>query len=142
MSVQRLTVFTPPSPEAVTAVTRCLGDAGVNGVTMLINRMQEGDALRLIVDKPAIAKQALEKAGFMVAAATVVAIEIPDEPGAIAKLLDLLSLGKIEYDFMNVFPSGKNLGKAVVVLIPKKPKALETVLEKSNYRTLDGVDLT
>lgn len=56
--------------------------------------------LRMIVDQPEQAKQALRSAGVVVKSSEVLAFEVEDKPGALAELLRKLSDGGVGIEYM------------------------------------------
>lgn len=142
MSIQRITIFAPPEPDNVIKATEIIGAAAVNGVTMTIDRMHEGNVIRFLVDYPDKALQALEAADFLAKSEAIEAIEIPDKPGSMASFLRFLKENLIEYDFLEVFPSGQDNNKAVVVFKTKFVERLARVVDGSDYRAITPNDLT
>ncbi|HDS11601.1 MAG TPA: hypothetical protein ENN77_01705 [Candidatus Wirthbacteria bacterium] len=141
MSVSRITVFVPPEPDNIIRVTQIIGEAGVNGVIMTLNRLYEGNTIRFIVDKPHEAVEALSKNNCLVKAEDIYAIEIDDVPGSLASFLGLLKKNGILYDSLQVLPSGTDLEKAVI-LIQSDLEILPQIVKQNGYRLLSGEDLT
>ncbi len=141
MSVSRITVFVEPKPENIIAVTKCIGDAGANGVTMLLNRTHGGDVIRFFVDKPAEAFAALEAAEYMVKRDEFIAVAIDDIPGSLARFLHLIKDARIDYDYLQVFPSGKDADCAIVIFDACESAIGET-LSSHGFRMLAASELT
>lgn len=108
--VMQLTVFLENSPGRLAGLTRALGNAGVNMRALMVADTAEFGVVRIICDRPETARQALEDAGFSVSITDVIAVEIPDRPGGLADVLEVIgSVGaNVEYAYCFVEPCGQN----------------------------------
>lgn len=106
--VTQLTVFLENSPGRLAGLTRALGDAGVNMRALMVADTAEFGVVRIICDQPEAAKRAAEEAGFSVSTTEVIAVEVPDRPGGLADVLELIgSAGtNVEYAYCFVEPGG------------------------------------
>jgi hypothetical protein len=57
----------------------------------------------MLCDRPHSARRALEAAGFAVSITRVVAVEVPDRPGGLADVLELLGSQDINVEYMYCF---------------------------------------
>ncbi|MBN2848513.1 MAG: ACT domain-containing protein [Coriobacteriia bacterium] len=107
--VKQLTVFLENSPGRLAGLTRALGNAGVNMRALMVADTAEFGVVRIICDRPETAREALENAGFGVSVTEVLAVEVPDEPGGLADILEALgAVGiNIEYAYCFVEPGGQ-----------------------------------
>jgi len=99
MSVTQLAIFIENKPGRLLAVTRLLGDAGVNIRGYSIADTAEYGILRLLVDQPQRAHQVLREHEFTVHESQVVLVEVPDRPGGVAEVLGKLADTNIEYTY-------------------------------------------
>ncbi|HOF86812.1 MAG TPA: ACT domain-containing protein [Armatimonadota bacterium] len=101
MSVTQLAVFIQNKPGRLAAVTRILGDAGVNIRGFSIADTEDYGILRLLVNREDAARDALRAGGFTVHESQVILVEVPDQPGGFAGVLDLVAaLGvNVEYTY-------------------------------------------
>jgi hypothetical protein len=86
-AMKQLTIPTEGHPGELAAVTRILGEAGINIES--IDGEEEGDGhgvLSLTVDRYDEALRLLRAAGFRPITEDAVVIRVPDEPGALAKV--------------------------------------------------------
>ena len=107
--IKQLTVFLENSPGRLADLTRALGDAGVNMRAMMVADTADFGVVRIICDRPDAAEAALEAAGFGVSVTEVIAVEVPDRPGGLADILEVLgSVGvNVEYAYCFVEPKGE-----------------------------------
>lgn len=106
--VKQLTVFLENSPGRLAGLTRAIGNAGVNMRAMMVADTADFGVVRIICDRPDTAQEALESAGFGVSVTEVLAVEVPDRPGGLADVLEVLGgVGvNVEYAYCFVEPSG------------------------------------
>jgi hypothetical protein len=108
--IKQLTVFLENSPGRLAGLTRALGNAGVNMRALMVADTAEYGVVRIICDRPEVAREALERAGFGVTVADVLAVEVPDTPGGLADVLEALGARRVnvEYAYCYVEPGGSS----------------------------------
>lgn len=104
--VKQLTVFLENTPGRLAGLARALGDAGVNMRALMVADTADFGVVRVICDRPDTARAALEAAGFGVSVTDVIAVEVPDHPGGLADVLEVISgVGaNVEYAYCYVEP--------------------------------------
>lgn len=140
MKVNQVSVFIENKSGRLTDVTRTLADAGVNIRALSIADTIDYGLLRLIVNEPAIAKKALADAGFTVALTEVLAIEVPDRPGGLAGIIDILSAAELNIEYMYAFVGTSGENAIVVFRIGNVDEAI-AALQNKGVRILTGDDL-
>lgn len=135
--VMQLTVFLENSPGRLAGLTRALGDAGVNMRALMVADTAEFGVVRIICDRPETARTALEDAGFSVSTAHVVAVEVPDRPGGLADVLEVIgSAGaNVEYAYCFVEPGGS---AAIDVFRVQETAAVTEALRSAGMRVLEA----
>ena len=133
--VKQLTVFLENSPGRLARLTRSLGDAGVNMRALMVADTAEFGVVRIICDRPEDAKSALDESGFSVSVTDVIAVAVPDRPGGLADILEVLgSEGmNVEYAYCFVEPGGE---AAVDVFRVERVADAMRVLEEAGIRVL------
>lgn len=108
--IQQLTVFVENAPGRLARLTRVLGDAGVNMRALMVADTADFGVVRIICDRPDDAREALEAAGFSVSVTEVIAVEVPDRPGGLADVLEVIESAhaNVEYAYCYVEPAGSN----------------------------------
>ncbi|KPJ64585.1 amino acid-binding protein [candidate division KD3-62 bacterium DG_56] len=114
MKVTQISVFLENKSGRLAEVAQALAQQRINIRALSIADTIDYGVLRLIVNDPHGAREALDKAGFTATETDVIAVEMPDQPGALAKIIRLLSDQNIniEYGYAFVGRSGEN---AIVV---------------------------
>ena len=122
MGLKQISVFLENTTGRLGEVTKALSVAGVNIRAISIADTADFGILRLIADKTDAAIDALNNAGFTTKQTDVVAVEIEDIPGSLAKLMELFQQSQvnIEYLYASLGTSSDSLkqgngGKAVVI---------------------------
>lgn len=115
MRVKQISIFLENKSGRLAAVTRLLGEAGINIRALSIADTSDFGILRLIVNDPARAYATLKDAGFTVSETDVIAVEIPDRPGGLSEVLDLLHENGINVEYLYAFVSHAS-GTALVLL--------------------------
>jgi hypothetical protein len=94
--------------------------------------------LRLIVNDTERATAALKAAGFTVRKTPVVAVEVPDRPGALAATLNALRGIEVEYMYAFVRKSGD---RAIVVFRFEDVEGAVATLRKAGAKILEARDV-
>jgi hypothetical protein len=126
--IEQLSVFLENKPGRLAEMARVLGEAGNNMRAFVVADTAEFGVARIIVDRPNGARRALEAAGFGVKLTEVIAVEVPDRPGGLAHVLDMLEDAgiNVEYAYCFVEPNGQ---VAVDVFRVEDPTAATEALE-------------
>ena len=99
MQVEQISVFLENKTGRLAEVTRCLAVASINIRALSLADTSDFGILRLIVNDPAKAKSTLRECGFTVGVNTVIAVEVPDHPGGLDKILTLLEESEINVEY-------------------------------------------
>jgi hypothetical protein len=100
MRIQQISVFLENKTGRLADVTKLIAGALVNIRAISIADTADFGILRLIVDKPAEAVEALSKGGFTTRITDVLAIEIPDQPGSLAKVMDIFKQTGVNIEYL------------------------------------------
>jgi hypothetical protein len=140
MKLKQLSLFLENKPGALSRPVRLLAKAGINILTLSIADTGQFGILRLIVRDWEKAKGLLEQDGFVVKVTDMVAVEVTDQPGGLADILDVLEKAGTNVAFMYAFTE-KRKGRAVLVFRFDDPDAAIRVLQKKNINVVDSGDL-
>jgi hypothetical protein len=103
MKVKQLSLFLENKPGALSRPANLLAKAGFNLLTLSIADTRQFGILRFIVAEWEKAKALLEREGFVVNVADMVAIEVADEPGGLARVLAALDKTPVNVEYMYGF---------------------------------------
>jgi len=137
MKLKQIVISIENSSGRLLEVTSALGEAGIN--LRALNLVDTGafGQLRLIVSDLAVARRILMEMQIPAFVNEVVAVEIEDKPGSLAKLLEPLGEVNINVVFMYAF-IGFSSEKAVMIFrFSDNDKAIE-VLQAGGIKLLDA----
>ena len=137
MKVQQISVFLENKTGRLAQVTRVLGEQSINIRALSIADTTDFGILRLIVNDPDSAYQALKKAGFTVSTTEVIAVEVGDEPGGLARILEILQEKSINIEYLYAFLQKASNAALVVFRVEQIDEAID-VLQKNNVSILSG----
>ena len=140
MKVEQISIFLENKPGGLEEVTRILKDAQINIRTLSLADTTDFGILRLIVNNVDTASRVLKERGFRFSRTTVVAVEVPDRPGGLHSILEVLSKNGINVEYLYAFVerSGEN---AVIIFRFDAPDAAIDVLQKNGLTVLPGAKL-
>ncbi|HPS20786.1 MAG TPA: hypothetical protein PKY78_07365, partial [Candidatus Omnitrophota bacterium] len=85
MKITQISVFLENKSGRLYDAVSLLGKKKINIRALTIAESEDYGILRLVVDKPALAAESLKKDGFVANITDIVAVEIADTPGGLAK---------------------------------------------------------
>lgn len=140
MKVKQISVFLENKSGRLKAVTKLLAENGVNIRALSIADTSTFGILRLIVNAPERAYEVLKEASFTVSLTDVIGVEMPDEPGGLARVMDVLDSCSINIEYLYAFISSDK-GKAMVIFrVENIDEAIEC-LQKEGIRVVEGETL-
>jgi hypothetical protein len=140
MTIKQLSVFLENQPGRLSHPCSVLASMGINILTLSLADTRQYGILRLIVREWDAAAKALEAAGCVVNIADVVAVEVPDVPGAMEQLLHAAETERLNIDYMYAF-SEKRGNHAIIILRFSDPAAAIEALLKRSINILAPVEL-
>lgn len=140
MKVNQISVFLENKSGRLAEVTRTLADNRINIRALSIADTIDYGLLRLIVNDPDAATKALNEQGFTVAKTEVLAIEVPDKPGGLAGIIDVLAAKELNIEYMYAFVGRSGKHAIVIFRIDPVDDAIE-VLRRGRVRILSGEEL-
>lgn len=120
---QQLSIFVENEPGVLARVARALADGGVNLRAMSVSDNADDAVLRIVVDDERKATDVLERDGALCVARDVVEVELPDKPGALAGVAEVLAAKNINVSY--AYGSGGGAGKACLYLRIPGPGAAD-----------------
>ncbi|MBN2310253.1 MAG: amino acid-binding protein [Candidatus Hydrogenedentes bacterium] len=140
MKINQLSLFLENKPAHMKVPCQILADAGINILTLSLADTQQFGILRLIVRDWERARDVLEKAGCVVKITEVVAVEVPDRPGGLAGLLDVVDQCGINIEYMYAFTFRRGDRAVMVFRFDDPDEALRTITEKG-VNIVESVEL-
>lgn len=132
--MKQITVFLENEKGRLSAVTRCLADAGINMQALTIAESAEYGLVRIICDKPDETLTALKVGDYRAIATDVVAIEVSNQAGGLAKLLETLDGLDLNIEYGYCFSTGQDT--AIDVLKIKGAEAAVEAIQAAGFKVL------
>ncbi len=129
MKTNQISVFIENRSGRLAKITTTLGNAGINIRAMSLADTSDFGILRLIVSNTEKAKKTLQDHGFTVRVSEVIAVAIPDAPGALGNLLSIMEHSGLNVEYMYAFIK-KNTDQAIIIFyFDDSDKALAALSE-------------
>lgn len=140
MTIHQISVFLENRAGQLAEITGVLAKKGIDLRAINIAETSDYGVLRLIADKPQEAASTLLEQGFILSMTPVVAVSVPDEPGGLARVLDVLAKENIDVEYMySVF--GQVNGLAHMVFRVADTEKLVAVLKANGVEPISGENL-
>lgn len=137
MKAEQISIFIENKSGRLAEITRILGEAGINIRALSLADTSDFGILRLIVNDREKAKTVLKEKGFTVSKTEVVAVEVPDRPGGLSEILQVLDREGINVEYMYAFVERCGENAVIIFRFDETEKAI-SVLKSSGFNILDG----
>lgn len=130
MTISQLSIFAENKPGTLAEITHALGAAGVDIRAMSIADTSDFGIFRMIVSNTEKAKNALTEIGCIVSVTSVIAVVIPDSPGALNDILTLFADNGVNLEYMYAFVTMSKQNAYAVLRVEDNDKAIELLSKK------------
>lgn len=138
MHIKQLSVFLEDRSGRLTELTRILAVNDINITALSVAETADYGIVRMVVGRPELAKDVLEKAGFSIGLTDVVCINMPDQPGSLYNILEILTNNSINVDYMYAF---SNNDVALAVIRAADIQRVTEVLDRNSLKLLSQSDI-
>jgi hypothetical protein len=132
-AVNLIAVFAENKPGQTARITKLLADAGVNLCWLTIANSGSFGVMKFLVAERDMAVRVLKEKGVMVSLLEALAVEVPDKPGSLQAVADLLGRNNINLDNCSGFVA--NNRAILIIEVHPLPQA-RTVLAQQGFRLL------
>ena len=136
MGIKQVSVFVENKKGSLHEITDLLAKAGIDLRSMCIADTSDYGIVRMIADDSEKAMRVLSEAGHTANIREVTAFAVPDEPGGLAKALNLLESNGVNIEYLYALVTTET-DKAYTVLRTDDSAKAEAVLAASNIELLD-----
>ena len=137
MKLKQLSIFLENAPGRLYEATHALGEAEINLRSLCISDSADFGVLRILVSDVAKARRVIMEKQLPARIDDVVAAEIEDKPGSLAKVLKPLLEERVNLTYMYAF-AGLSSDKAIMIFrFGDNDRAVE-ILRQSGVRLLDA----
>ena len=132
-AVNLVAVFVENKPGQTARITKLLADADVNICWVTIANSGSFGVMKFLVDKRDHAVRALKDKGLMVSLLDALAVEVPDKPGSLQGVAELLGRNNINLDNCSGFVANN---RAIVIIEVHELAQARAILEKQGLHLL------
>ena len=137
MSIKQISVFLENKPGALYALTAVLAQGQIDMRALSLAETKDFGIVRLIVNDLYKTTTLLKDAGYVHSLTPVVGVAIPDVPGGLNRVLQVLTDAKVNVEYMYAFLGGKDVDHAYMIFRVADDKAAETALASRGIQVLD-----
>ena len=137
MSIKQISVFVENKPGALYALTAVLAQGQIDMRALSLAETKDFGIVRLIVNDLYKTTTLLKDAGYVHSLTPVVGVAIPDVPGGLNRVLQVLTDAKVNVEYMYAFLGGKDVDHAYMIFRGADDKAAETALASRGIQVLD-----
>lgn len=142
MSIKQLSVFMENKPGALYSMTSVLAQHGVDMRALSLAETKDFGIARIIVDKLYDATTALKDAGYVHTITPVLGVAIPDVPGGLNRVLQVLTDVKINVEYMYAFLGGKSADHAYMIFRVEDPNAAASALSARGIHAVEQDEIS
>lgn len=135
MLVEQIAVFLENKSGRLAEITAILAENEINIRALSVADTADFGILRLIVDKVEKAKTVLRENGFTVGKTQVLAVEIEDKTGGLAKVLKCIKNAGINVEYMYAFVNKTGENAVLIFRFEKMQEAIDT-LQRDGFTLL------
>ena len=130
--VHQISIFAENKKGAVSSITGILADGGINIRSFVTNDSAEFGIIRMLVSDAEKASSLLRDAGYQIKQTPVLAIEIPDEPGSLDRVLKCIERAYVNIDYLYTSFDRISAGPVIVLHSDDMPE-LEVYLASTGF---------
>jgi hypothetical protein len=136
MAIRQLSVFVENKKGSLHEITDALAEAKINLRSMCVADTANFGIVRIIADEPDRAKELLDKAGHAANVREINAFAVPDVPGGLAKVLNLLETNGVNIEYMYALVTSE-VGKAYAVIRSDDTAVTDKILTEAGIELLE-----
>lgn len=140
MAIKQLSVFAENKKGSLREITDALAKANINLRSLCVADTSDYGIVRIIADKPEEAKALLESEGHASNIRHINAFAVPDQPGGLAKVLNILESNDVEIEYMYALITTED-GKAYSVMRTGDTALTDKILTDNGIELLDEAKL-
>jgi hypothetical protein len=140
MKITQISVFLENRKGRLYEICSMLGKANINIRALTIAETETFGVLRMVVDKPVEAVELFRRNSVTANQTEVVAVEVPDQPGGLARVLGILSENNVNVEYMYGFVE-KFSQNALLVFRFDNPERAGQVLRQNAIKIVGEQDI-
>ena len=141
MKVEQISIFIENKSGRLAEVSGVLGEAGINIRALSLADTSDFGILRLIVNDTENAFKVLREKNFTVSKTEVIGVEVPDTPGGLAQILQVLDKNDVNVEYMYAFVERSGDNAVIIFRFDNIDEAIKA-LSSNNIKIIEGRKLT
>ena len=130
MSIKQISVFLENKPGALYGMTGALAQNQVDMRALSLAETKDFGIARIIVDNVYAATTVLKEAGYVHSVTPVLGVAIPDTPGGLNKVLQVITNAQVNVEYMYAFLGGKTSRAYMIFRVEDVEKASAALTER------------
>ena len=141
MSIKQISVFLENKPGTLCTMTDVLAKNKIDMQAFTLAETSDFGIARIIVDDVYNTSVVLKEAGYVHTISDVLCVVIPDEPGGLNKVLQVLAASQVNVEYMYVFQGRKNTSDAYMIFKVVDNAAAASALSAKGIKTVKQEEL-
>lgn len=127
--VRQISVFVDNKPNQLAGVMKLIKESGINVRALSLADTKDFGILRLIVNDTDKAVETIKAAAYAVTVTEIVAISIPDSPGQLSRVLDILGSNNVNLEYLYAFLGKSDKSVSFVIRVDDNAGAATALTE-------------
>ena len=142
MSVKQISVFLENKPGCLYEMTKALAENKIDLRGLSLAETSDFGIVRLIVDDVLGTATVLKDAGFVSSLTDVIAVEVPNVPGGLNKVLEILNGEKINIEYMYAILGNKTSETAYMIFRVNDNIKASSALNNAGVKIMEPEELS
>lgn len=139
MFIKQISAFVENRPGRIAEITEILASHNIDLRALSVADTTDFGILRIIVDRPDEVTALFRENRVTVTLTDVLAIKLPDKPGALNYMLRLLADNCVAVEYLYAFVAPAEEGSACVVLRTDNIAKAESLLKDNGYKGIENL---
>ena len=141
MSIKQISVFVENKPGAMSAMTAVLAENNIDMRALSLAETADFGIVRIIVENVYTATTVLKDAGYIHSVTSVLGVRIPNVPGGVNKVLNILTEADVNVEYMYAFLGKKEKNHAYMIFRVQDDASATAALMAQGITTLNQEDI-
>lgn len=141
MSIKQISVFVENKAGVMSAMTSVLAENNIDMRALSLAETSDFGIVRIIVDDVYNATTVLKDAGYIHSVTSVLGVRIPNVPGGVNKVLNILTESNVNVEYMYAFLGKKEKNHAYMIFRVQDDSKATAALIANGITTLTQEDV-
>ena len=126
-NARQISVFLENKPGQLAAVMKLIKDSGINVRALSLADTRDFGILRMIVNDTDRTLSRLKSSGYVATANEIIAVSVPDKPGQLSRIVDILAAGNVNIEYLYAFTGKSDRSVSFVIRVDDSDQASATL---------------